>query len=300
MLKSIWWLVAALGIVVAVLALVRRLQPPTGAVATRLPYRVRDDFLSPAEIAFFKVLQLAVGPSYLIFAKVRLADIFYVPNRNANLGHENRIRQKHIDFLLCHPDSLRPVLGIELDDSSHQRPTRRQRDHLVAGVFAAADLPLRRIPARRTYDVKELRDVLGPPASPANPRSTQPPEPGATLSQRPLALQPGAVPSQRPPVSQTVATPSASPSGHNPGSAPTPLPPSHGSRATPSQQTPDAKSTIPSASDPSPQCPKCGAPLVLRAAQRGTNRGTAFYGCSNYPRCRHTQPVPIVGGPAGG
>jgi restriction system protein len=34
-----------------------------------------------------------------------------------------------------------------------------------------------------------------------------------------------------------------------------------------------------------PQCPKCGAPMVLRTAHKGAYAGRTFYGCSNYPRC---------------
>jgi restriction system protein len=35
-------------------------------------------------------------------------------------------------------------------------------------------------------------------------------------------------------------------------------------------------------------CAKCGSPLVLRTVSAGTRAGTKFYGCSTYPRCRHT------------
>ena len=38
-------------------------------------------------------------------------------------------------------------------------------------------------------------------------------------------------------------------------------------------------------------CPRCGAALVLRTAKRGNNSGNQFYGCSNYPICRHIEPV---------
>ncbi len=36
-------------------------------------------------------------------------------------------------------------------------------------------------------------------------------------------------------------------------------------------------------------CPKCGEPLVIR-----TNRqtGQEFLGCSQYPRCTHTEELP--------
>jgi len=33
-------------------------------------------------------------------------------------------------------------------------------------------------------------------------------------------------------------------------------------------------------------CPKCGAKLTLRTAQKGENKGRQFYGCSNFPKCR--------------
>lgn len=35
-----------------------------------------------------------------------------------------------------------------------------------------------------------------------------------------------------------------------------------------------------------PTCPVCGAPMVLRTAQRGDNKGGQFYGCSKFPKCR--------------
>ena len=40
----------------------------------------------------------------------------------------NRIHAKHIDFVLCDPGNLQPILCIELDDPSHNRPDRIERD----------------------------------------------------------------------------------------------------------------------------------------------------------------------------
>lgn len=41
--------------------------------------------------------------------------------------------------------------------------------------------------------------------------------------------------------------------------------------------------------DSKQQCPRCGATMVLRMAQRGANAGNQFWGCSSYPRCRYTK-----------
>lgn len=41
------------------------------------------------------------------------------------------------------------------------------------------------------------------------------------------------------------------------------------------------------------QCPVCGAQMLRRVAKRGVNAGQAFLGCSGYPGCKKTLPMPI-------
>jgi hypothetical protein len=125
-----------------------------------MPFNLRDDFLSPAEASFFRVLKGVVKDEFLIFPKVSLKDIFFVSRPRENLAYYNKIDRKHVDFLLCDAESLQPVMGIELDDSSHQRPDRIERDELVEAVFTGAGLPLKRIPARFAYSQGELQDLI--------------------------------------------------------------------------------------------------------------------------------------------
>ncbi len=40
-----------------------------------------------------------------------------------------------------------------------------------------------------------------------------------------------------------------------------------------------------------PSCPICGAPMILRTAQKGDNKGGIFYGCSKFPKCRGIRQV---------
>jgi len=61
-----------------------------------------------------------------------------------------------VDFLLCDPKTLKPVFAVELDDSSHEHSARQERDAFVEEVFAAAQLPLMRIPAQQAYNTHEL------------------------------------------------------------------------------------------------------------------------------------------------
>jgi restriction system protein len=42
----------------------------------------------------------------------------------------------------------------------------------------------------------------------------------------------------------------------------------------------------------SPTCPICHADMVKRTATRGSNRGSEFWGCSRFPKCRGTISIP--------
>jgi restriction system protein len=55
------------------------------------------------------------------------------------------------------------------------------------------------------------------------------------------------------------------------------------------QGTPAATSTPPS---PALACPICGASMVKRTARKGPNAGQAFWGCTRFPTCRGTRPMP--------
>ncbi len=133
---------------------------PADSEADLYPYRLRDDFLSLAEQSFYLVLKNVVGEYLSICPKVSLADIFFVMRPNENMSAYNRINRKHVDFLVCEPKSMKPRFAIELDDSSHQRSDREERDDFVDSVFIAANLPLIRITARNGYNTAELSALI--------------------------------------------------------------------------------------------------------------------------------------------
>jgi hypothetical protein len=133
---------------------------PSTSIATTLPFRLRDDFLSPAEISFYHVLLSIVGDKFTVCPKVNLNDIFFVSRPDQNQAARNRISSKHVDFLLCDSRSMRPRVGIELDDASHAREDRQTRDALVQQVFDAAGLPLLHFPVQRAYNISEITSSL--------------------------------------------------------------------------------------------------------------------------------------------
>lgn len=130
--------------------------PPEG-----LPYVLRGELFSNAERSFYEVLLQAVGTKHCVFAKVRLADLLAVPKGTlAWQAHFNLLQSKHVDFIVCDVECLRPRVALELDDASHAVPERRQRDAFVDRALAGAGLPLIRVPARKGYAAPALREAL--------------------------------------------------------------------------------------------------------------------------------------------
>lgn len=126
-------------------------------------YYLRKSLLTAAERSFLGVLEPVLPAGVRVFAKVRLEDIVGVKkglDRAGRASARNRIKSRHVDFLLVRTTDLAPVAGIELDDSSHEEESRQERDAFVDGVFASAGLPLLHIPAQKSYNPAELRIKL--------------------------------------------------------------------------------------------------------------------------------------------
>jgi hypothetical protein len=121
-----------------------------------------ESLLTAAEARFYKVLQRAVPDGCVLLTKVRIADVIRVTSKHPPSRQRvfRSISSKHVDFLVADVSTLQPLAAVELDDSSHARRDRRRRDELVEGVFAAADLPLIRVPTAARYSVGDLAAAL--------------------------------------------------------------------------------------------------------------------------------------------
>lgn len=231
--------------------------------ADLFPYKRQQFFLSRTENSFFHVLSLTVKDSAAICPKVNLRDIFYVPNSRDYYPRTywNKIDRKHVDFLLCDPGTMQPIVALELDDSSHQRSDRIRRDEFVDSVFKAAGLPLVHVSAHRSYNTRELAAELQPylPALA---------EPVGTAPVKPVVAKPAATaPVAAAPVRSVEVKPAA---------------------ATLIVTYP-SKPAVAQAEQPV-LCPSCGIPMKVRSRQEeGADR--LYQVCPNYKVCHQFWPL---------
>lgn len=194
------------------------------------PYFKIQALLTPAELSFYHVLKIAISKDYDIFAKVRLADLISVNKGmdRASWGKAfNKVKAKHIDFVLCDKKTSEVLCAIELDDQSHSQVKRQQRDEFVTKALSATKIPFARFDVTRTYPSDTLRKELQLVMRPEEP--------------------------------QKIGDDSTESTEYE------------------SEQSAEKERT----------CPKCNADLVLRKVARGKNKGKEFWGCSNFPQCRH-------------
>ena len=120
------------------------------------PYRLRSEYLQPAEVAFFHVLAGMMKERFYICPKVALTDLFFVARPNENVHQGAKLVRKNVDFLLLWPESLKPALAIELDYP--KQVDHRPVDHFLDGLFAVTGVPLIHVTVQPPYDIKALAE----------------------------------------------------------------------------------------------------------------------------------------------
>lgn len=136
-----------------------------------LPYRRKDaPVLSEAEQRFFAVLEQAVaqisGGKGRVLVQIPLSHVLQAKAGDASERQRahNKIDRKSVDFVVV-DSAFKVKAAIELDDSSHGRQSRKERDEFVEKACRDAGVVLVRCAARAQYDVgvvvQELEKKMG-------------------------------------------------------------------------------------------------------------------------------------------
>lgn len=134
-------------------------------------YKQKPYLMTYVENKCYHTIVQAVEDKYYVFPQVHLSAIIdHKVEGQSWKGAFSHINQKSVDFVLCDKHYISPKLAIELDDKTHERPDRIDRDGEVERVLEQAGLPLLRIENKDGFNMieigKKINSLLATPEKP--------------------------------------------------------------------------------------------------------------------------------------
>lgn len=131
-------------------------------------FRKIEKLYTDNEMAFLRELRKGIDEKYDINGKVRLADVIKVKSEsrfNWQNGF-NRIKAKHLDYVLSEKDTGKIVCCIELDDKSHESEDRIKRDIFLNNALKEARVKIVRFKSKYGYDAEEIKKAINEKINP--------------------------------------------------------------------------------------------------------------------------------------
>lgn len=94
----------------------------------------------------------------IILPQVQLQSIFKVYNKK-DISSFNKIKSKSVDFAVV-DNNYNYKLFIELDDYTHNRKDRIERDIFVNNLFNTYNLKLKRIKVQNNYNLEQIESII--------------------------------------------------------------------------------------------------------------------------------------------
>lgn len=138
MTKIVLWM----GGLVFLAFLYKLLDQKMSRINYREAYQARQLLTKREQQEYLKLKQYADARGWLICPKVRLWDLIE-PKKGATKRQTliNKIQSKHVDFVLV--DQSMNLIGVlELDDNTHDRADRKERDSFVRDALEGAGITM--------------------------------------------------------------------------------------------------------------------------------------------------------------
>lgn len=138
-------LVFLVGFCVFIVALIKQPLRAIGA-ANVFDLYSKKPLLTEWERSALKALHGQIPDDCYLCPQVRIADCIRISGANPSVRRQAlfKIANKSVDFVVVDKNSGNVRLVIELDDKTHFRKDRRERDALVENLFSHVNIPLRR------------------------------------------------------------------------------------------------------------------------------------------------------------
>lgn len=120
----------------------------------RVRYFLKPCLLTPTEKEYLKAIEIAVGDRYIILPQINLASVIDKEGE----GFRSELF-RNADFGIFDYD-YRPVMLIEINDDTHLRKDRAERDEKVSAICKKARLPIVFFWTRDGLDQNEITKTL--------------------------------------------------------------------------------------------------------------------------------------------
>lgn len=118
-------------------------------------YEVKESLLSATEIEYYRVLDSLLGGNYLIYPQINLATVI---DKKRPKGFRTELF-RNADFGVF-DFNFRPLLLIEINDNSHLRKDRAERDESVNEICKNAKLPIVTFWVKDGINIEKMRKQL--------------------------------------------------------------------------------------------------------------------------------------------
>lgn len=127
-------------------------------------YKPKIYLITLNELVFHNVLlEIAKELDLILCSQVSLYNIVETRkglDKSNETKYFNKISRKSIDFVLVDKKDCRIRLCIELDDGTHKKYNRIERDKFINKLFKDLNINLLRIPSKFHYNKEELKNLI--------------------------------------------------------------------------------------------------------------------------------------------
>ena len=124
-------------------------------------YYAKPYVMTSRENECFKILNEIFSSKWFVVPQVHLSALldYKVKGQNWNAAFRH-INGKSVDFVLIGKESYKVICVIELDDSTHSKPDRIERDAEIERMFKEARIPLARIGRFESMTKSEIAKII--------------------------------------------------------------------------------------------------------------------------------------------
>lgn len=126
------------------------------------PYYLKDKTMNDSEKSLFNILNRRLGDRFVVLSKVRIEDFIGVKregiSKSKHFGFRNKIKSRHVDFLICDKETTKPLMVVELDGASHRNTSRMTRDDNLDDMYKNINLKHKHVKVGSMFE-KEVEEI---------------------------------------------------------------------------------------------------------------------------------------------